>query len=186
MEDREIVNLYLQRNENAINETHIKYGNYCKSIAYNILYNNEDVQECVSDTYFNAWNSIPPHRPQILSVFLGKITRHLSFDKLRHKNANMRGGGEIHLVLDELAECISGAENVEKEIEIKEIVKAINDFLDTISEEKRNVFICRYWYAYPVAEIAKQFGKSENNISVMLNRTRKNLKEYLTERGYEL
>ena len=186
MEDREIVNLYWQRNQNAINETASKYGNYCKTIANNILHNLEDSEECVNDTYLNAWNSIPPHRPNVLSAFLGKITRHLSFDKLRYKNADKRGGGEIHLVLDELAECVSGTENVESEIERKELINVINDFLNTLSQEKSNIFLCRYWYAYPVSKIAKQFGLTENNVSVTLNRTRKKLKEYLTERGYEL
>lgn len=185
MEDREIVNLYWQRNQNAINETASKYGNYCKTIANNILHNHEDSEECVNDTYLNAWNSIPPHRPNALSAFLGKITRHLSFDKLRYKNADKRGG-EIHLVLDELAECVSGTENVENEIERKELINVINDFLNTLSQEKSNIFLCRYWYAYPVSKIAKQFGLTENNVSVTLNRTRKKLKEYLTERGYEL
>ena len=177
MEDREIVNLYWQRNQNAINETASKYGNYCKTIANNILHNLEDSEECVNDTYLNAWNSIPPHRPNVLSAFLGQITRHLSFDKLRYKNADKRGGGEIHLVLDELAECVSGTENVESEIERKELINVINDFLNTLSQEKSNIFLCRYWYAYPVSKIAKQFGLTENNVSVTLNRTRKKLKE---------
>ena len=186
MEDKDIVDLYWQRNENAIKETSSKYGNYCKSIANNILQNNEDSEECVNDTYLRAWNSIPPHRPAFLSVFLGKITRHLSFDKLRYKNADKRGGGEIYIVLDELAECVSGNESADEELERKELIKVINDFLETMSKEKCNIFLCRYWYAYPVSKIAKQFGMTENQVSVVLNRTRRKLKEYLTERGYNL
>lgn len=186
MKDIDIVNLYWQRNQKAISETSSKYGRYCKSIAKNILYNNQDVEECVNDTYLNAWNSMPPHRPKVLSAFIGKITRHLSFDKLRYKNAEKRGGGEIYLVLDELAECVSGSENVAEEVERKELIGEINEFLNTLPQEKCNIFLCRYWYAYPVSAIAKQFGMTENNVSVTLNRIRKNLKEYLTERDYEL
>ncbi len=186
MEDKDIVALYWQRNQKAISETQTKYGNYCHSIAMNILFNNEYVEECVNDTYLNAWNSMPPHRPNVLSVFLGKITRHLSFDKLRFKNADKRGGGEIHLVLDELAEIVSGNESTDDELYRKELIKEINEFLNTLSKEKCNIFICRYWYAYPVSQIAKQFGMTENNVSVTLNRIRNNLKAFLTERGYDL
>ena len=186
MEDREIVYLYWERNSKAIEETASKYGNYCEAIARNILGNNEDTEECVNDTYLNAWNSIPPHRPNILSTYLGKITRNLSFDRFRHKYADKRGGGEIELVLEELSECISGADSVEQEIARKELVRAINSFLDTLSQEKCNIFLCRYWYALSVSEIAKQFGMSVGNVSVTLNRIRGKLKAYLKERGYDL
>ena len=186
MEDREIINLYWERNSNAIKETASKYGGYCKSIAKNILGNNEDAEECVNDTYLNTWNSIPPNRPNILSTYLGKITRNLSFDRFRHRHADKRGGGEIELVLDELGECVSGADSVEQEVEKKELVRAINSFLDTLSQEKCNIFLCRYWYALPVSEIATRFGMSEGNVSVTLNRIRSKLKNYLKERGYDL
>lgn len=186
MEDREIVNLYWERNCGAIKETAAKYGGYCKSIAKNILGNNEDAEECVNDTYLNTWNSIPSHRPDILSTYLGKITRNLSFDRVRHRQADKRGGGEIELVLEELAECVSGTDSVEQEIEKQELVRAINNFLDTLSQEKCNIFLCRYWYAIPVSEIAARFGMTEGNVSVILNRIRGKLKHYLIERGYEL
>lgn len=186
MEDREIVNLYWQRNQTAISQTEKKYGGYCKSIAKNILGNNEDVEECVNDTYLNVWNSIPPHRPKGLSAFLGKITRNIAFDKLRRRNADKRGGGEINLVLDELAECVSGRENTEQAFAKKLLVKEINSFLDELPREKCNIFLCRYWYAMPVSQIAEKFGMTENNVSVNLSRMRKKLKDYLTERGYDL
>lgn len=144
MEDREIVNLYWERNSNAIKETASKYGGYCKAIAKNILGNNEDAEECVNDIYLNTWNSIPPNRPNVLSTYLGKITRNLSFDRFRHRHADKRGGGEIELVLDELGECVSGADSVEQEVEKKELIRAINSFLDTLSQEKCNIFLCRY------------------------------------------
>ena len=144
MEDREIVNLYWERNSNAIKETASKYGGYCKAIAKNILGNNEDAEECVNDTYLNTWNSIPPNRPNVLSTYLGKITRNLSFDRFRQRHADKRGGGEIELVLDELGECVSGADSVEQKVEKKELIRAINSFLDTLSQEKCNIFLCRY------------------------------------------
>ncbi len=186
MEDNAIIELYWQRNENAIKETALKYGNYCNTIAKNILGNNEDAEECVNDTYLNAWNSIPPQRPKILSAFLGKITRNLSFDKLRYDKAGKRGGGEMQLVLDELGECVSGKDSVENEYDKQVLVKEINAFLATLPQEKCNIFLCRYWYALPVSQIAKKFKMTENNVSVNLNRMRKKLKEYLTERGYDL
>ena len=186
LSDEEIIALYWERNENAIKHTDDKYRAYLLKIANNILKDMQDSEECLNDTYLAAWNSIPPHRPNILSTYLGKITRHLSFDKFRHKNADKRGGGEIAIVLDELAECVSGTESVEDEVARKQLVEEINAFLNTLPQEKCNIFLCRYWYAIPVSEIAKRFGMTENNVSVTLNRMRKNLKTYLTERGYDL
>ena len=186
MEDTEIVNMYWARNSNAIQETETKYGSYCRSIARNILGNNEDVEECVNDTYLNAWNSIPPHRPKMLSTFLGKITRNISFDRYRYNHTEKRGGGEIELILDELAECVSGNESVENEVEKNELIRLIDSFLNTLPSEKCNIFLCRYWYAIPISEIAKRFGMSEGNVSVTLNRIRSKLKNYLKERGYDL
>ena len=186
MEDIRIIQLYWDRDQQAIEETATKYGNYCTSIAKNILGSKEDAEECVNDTYLKAWNCMPPHRPNILSSFLGKITRNLSFNRYKHKNADKRGGGEISAVLDELSECVSGKGSVEQEIEYKELVKAIDSFLDTLSSKKRNIFICRYWYTDSISEIAKQFNMEENTVAMTLNRIRCKLKNYLLERGYEL
>ena len=119
-------------------------------------------------------------------LHLGKITRNLSFDRFRHRRADKRGGGEIELVLEELGECVSGTDSVEQEVEKKELVRIINSFLDTLSQEKCNIFLCRYWYALPVSEIAVRFGMSEGNVSVTLHRIRSKLKTYLKERGYDL
>ena len=128
----------------------------------------------------------PSPPSDILSTYLGKITRNLSFDRYRHNQAEKRGGGEIELVLDELAECVSAADSVEQEFGKNELVRTINSFLDTLSPDKCSIFLCRYWYAIPVSEIAERFGMTEGNVSVTLNRIRGKLKTYFMERGYEL
>ena len=186
MDDIRIVQLYWDRDQKAITETAAKYGNYCMFIAKNILGNKEDAEECVNDTYMKAWNAMPPHRPDMLSTFLGKITRNVSFNRYKHNHADKRVGGELSAVLDELSECVSGKNNIEQEIEYKELVKSIDSFLDTLSLEKRSIFICRYWYTDSVAEIARQFDMRENTVSMILSRIRTKLQKYLIERGYEL
>ncbi len=134
MDDMKIVQLYWDRNQEAIPATADKYGGYCASIARNILGNHEDAEECVNDTYLNAWNAMPPHHPDTLSVFLGKLTRNLAFNRFRHGHTDKRGGGEIVLVLDELADCVSGTDDVDQEINQKELVKEINTFLNHLPE----------------------------------------------------
>lgn len=186
MEDAKIVQLYWDRNEQAIPATADKYGNYCTTIARNILGNNEDAEECVNDTYLNAWNSMPPHRPSILSTFLGKITRNLSFNRYKHNTADKRGGGEVPFVLDELLGVVSDTDSVEQGVDRKELVNVIDTFLGTLSSEKRGIFVCRYWYFDSVSEIASRFGMTENNVSVTLNRICLKLHNYLLEREFEL
>ncbi len=186
MDDAKIVQMYFDRNEQAIPATADKYGNYCTSIAKNILGNHEDAEECVNDTYLNTWNSIPPHRPKMLSSFLGKIVRNLAFNRYKHNTADKRGGGEITAVLDELSGCVSGKDDVEQSYEYKEMVVTINDFLATLPTEKRNIFVCRYWYTDSITDIAARFDMTYSAVSMMLNRLRTKLHNYLTERGYEL
>lgn len=186
MKDHEIIQLFFDRNQKAISATAKKYGKYCTSIAKNILGNDEDAEECVNDMYLNTWNSIPPARPAALSAFLGKITRNLAINRYRRNHVKKRGNGEMPLILDELEECISGLDDVEQEIDKKELVDAINDFLDTLSAQKRNIFICRYWYSDSISFIAKRYEMTESNVSVTLNRLRSKLKKFLLERGYEI
>ena len=186
MNDKDIIQLYLNRDQRALFATAKKYGKYCTSIAKNILGNNEDAEECVNDTYLSTWNSIPPTIPTILSAFLGKITRNLAFNKYKHNHVMKRGNGEIAVVLDELAECVSGVDDVEHEIDRLELVATINSFLETLPSKKRNIFICRYWYSDSVSSIARRYEMTESNVSVTLNRLRSKLKEYLSERGYVL
>ncbi|MBO5736506.1 MAG: sigma-70 family RNA polymerase sigma factor [Clostridia bacterium] len=186
MEDAKIVQLYLDRDEQAIPETANKYGNYCTSIAKNILGNREDAEECVNHTYLNTWNTIPPHKPKMLSTFLGKIVRNLAFNRYKYNTAEKRGGGETAVILDELSECVSGREDVEKAYEQKELAAVINDFLGTLPTEKRNIFVRRYWYAEDISDLATRFGMSYPAISMTLKRLRGKLREYLIERGYEV
>lgn len=186
MEDNDIIQLFFERDENAIKETSVKYGGYCSSIARNILKNREDAEECVNDTYLKVWNVVPPERPVMFKAFLGRITRNISFNLYKKMNADKRGSGQIALVLDELAECVSDGNDPYRKIERDELLTAVNSFLETVQQEKRIMFVRRYWYSDSVADIAKRCGVSENRVSVNLNRLRKKMLSYLIERGFEL
>lgn len=183
MEDNSIVDLFWSRSETAIHETSLKYGKYCYTIAYNILTNAEDADESVNDTYLDAWNSMPPHRPAILSTFLGKITRRISIDKWRTRSSEKRGGGEVVLALDELSDCVPSSTSVEQEVEMAELEKAIDSFVMALPITERRVFICRYWYLDSISSICQQFGFSQSKVKVMLHRIRKNLRKYLEREG---
>lgn len=184
MEDTRIVDLYWARSENAIAETSAKYGKYCYAIAFGVLANSEDADEAVNDTYLDAWNAMPPHRPSVLSTFLGKITRRLSIQKWRMKTAEKRGGGETFLSLDELTDCIPSDNTVDREIEASELAKDINEFLRVLSTNERDIFVGRYWFMLSIAEISSKTGFGESKIKMMLSRTRKKLREYLRRKGY--
>lgn len=186
MEDRKIVQLYWDRMPEAIPATSEKYGGFCARIARNILESREDAEECVNDTYLRAWNSMPPHRPEALAAFLGKITRNLSFNRYRYDHAGKRGGGQIPAVLDELAEVVSDTHDVEREIDRRELIRAVNAFLDSLPREKRRLFVRRYWYSESIAAIARELHMTENHVSVTLNRLRGKLRGYLEKEGFEL
>ena len=185
MNDKNIVDLYFSRDEDAITQTDKKYGRYCYSIAYNILTNKEDAEESVSDTYMTAWRTIPPRRPSVLSTFLGKITRHISIDRWRERSAYKRGGGEVTLALEELEDCVAGLQNVEMEYERKELIRAYVKFLDTLPITERRVFLCRYWYVDSIEAIAEKFGFSQSKVKTMLHRTRVKLRKQLAEEGLQ-
>ena len=186
LEDSEIIRLYWERDEAAIAATSEKYGGYCAAIAASILGNREDAEECVSDTYLRAWNAIPPHRPAVLPVFLGKITRNLSFNRYRRNRAEKRGGGETAAVLEELSQIVSGGPDAEQALQYKELVAAIDAFLDTLPPEKQGIFLCRYWYTDSIAAIAGRYGMGEGAVSMALSRLRRRLRDYLLERGFTL
>jgi len=183
MEDMQIVDLYFARNEQAVAETAHKYGRYLFSIADNILSSKRDSEEAVNDTYLGAWQSIPPHRPNRLSTYMGKITRRISLEKWKYLHAQKRGGGEVMLALEELGECIPGCDSAEAAMEMKELTQMIDTFLKTLPETEQKVFLCRYWYLVPIKTMAKQFGFSESKVKSMLSRTRNKLKTHLLKEG---
>lgn len=185
--DERIVALYLERSERAIDETAAEYGRYCRSIAYSLLGNKADAEECVNDVYLAAWNSIPPHRPSVLSAFLGKITRRIAVDRIRHRRAEKRGGGEYELMLSELEECLpDGAAGLPyDECEEEERRGTVNRFLASLPEEERRIFLMRYFYGERIAAISESFGYSESKVKSMLFRTREKLRRYLAEEGYD-
>ncbi len=183
MDDKSIVELYWQRSETALSETSKKYGKYCYSIAHDILNNNEDAEESVNDTYNEAWNSMPPHHPSVLSTFLGKIVRRISIDKFRYKNAEKRGGGEMPLILDELLDCVESGESVESEYEKKRLSEVIGSFVRALPETEQKVFLCRYWHMDSVKVVCRRFGFSESKVKSMLYRTREKLRDVLTKEG---
>lgn len=184
MEDSKIVELYLEKNENAIRETDSKYGAYCFTIADNILHDREDSEECVNDTWLKTWNSIPPHKPTRLRMFLAKITRNLSFNRFNSRTAAKRGGGEIVLVLDELAECIACESDITSEYEARELGQCVRRFVRSLPEREGNIFVRRYFFTEAISEIADRYDLSENNVAVILSRTRKKLKNDLIREGF--
>ena len=178
-DDQKIIELYFGRSEQALMETAVKYGRYCTSIAYGILGSREDAQECVSDAYLMAWNAIPPHRPADLGTYLGKITRNLSIDRLRTRNRDKRGGGEMPLALEELEEVVVGSDSPENEAIRKELAASMNRFLEELTVQERYVFVRRYWYLDSLADIAKNTGFSGSKVASMLFRLRGRLKKQL-------
>ena len=186
MEDSEIITYLTERSEQAISAVSQKYGRYCKKIALNILQNNEEADECVNEALMRLWNSAPPSSPDALQLFLARIVKNCAYDKLRLALREKRGGGEVALALDEIAECVSGHSSVEGELEQKELGEAINSFLEKLNTRHRKMFLLRYWYCFSVSEIAGRLGTSENSVSVTLSRVRRKIKDYLTKRGYDI
>lgn len=186
MTDSEIIELYLRRDERAIAATQERFGKYCEKIARNILADDQDAQECVNDVYLKVWESIPPEHPDILAAYLAAITRRTALSRYRRGRAEKRGGGEVALILGELSELVSDSSSVEDTAERRELIGAINRFLETLSETSRRIFVLRFVCCESVRDIARRFGKSENSVSVNLNRTKKQLKKYLDKEGYDI
>ena len=185
MNDLEIVELFWAREEAALAETDRKYRGYLMKIAVNILNNSEDGSEAVNDTYLKAWNAIPPHKPSVLSAFLGRITRQLSIDRLRAKTREKRGGSEYLLSLDELCDCTGGGDPV-RDYETAELAKAISAYLRSITREKRAVFVWRYYFCEPIKDICDRLGESEGKVKSMLYRIRQGLKQHLEKEGFDI
>ena len=184
MEDEKIVSLYWQRSETAIRETEIKYDRYLTKIAQNILDNLEDSRESVNDTYLAAWNSMPPHRPAVLSTYLGKITRRLSIDCFRTRNRDKRRQSQYALSLEELGDCVSAGNTTEEIVNVKLLADTIGIFLRLQPEDARNAFIGRYYYLDSLRDVAAYCGMTESRCKMLLYRTRIALKEYLEKEGF--
>ena len=184
MEDERIVTLYWERSEQAIAETEKKYDRYLEKIAHNILNNIEDSRESVNDTYLAAWNSMPPHRPSILSAYLAKLTRRISIDRFRYRTRDKRMGSEYAISLSELSDCVSGGNTAEEIFNAKALADAIGVYLRLQSREVQTAFMGRYYFLDPVKEIAAYLGMSESKVKSLLYRTRLGLKEYLEKEGF--
>lgn len=182
MEDHAIVDLYWARDPEAIRRTGEKYGNYCRAIARNILPDRRDAEECVNDAWLGAWNAMPEARPRLLAPFLGKITRNLALDRWRAGHTEKRGGGELPLVLEELAECVSPADTLQA-VEAAELEAAVNRFLRALPERECNVFLRRYWFSEPMADIARRYGMREATVRTSLFRSREKLRHHLEKEG---
>jgi len=185
MTDNEILTLYWQRSQQAVEETEKAYGRYCHCIASRILRNDEDAGETVNDAYFKAWNRIPPERPSSLKHFLGVITRQLAINRLEKNTAAKRGGEQYMLVFDELAECVSGNE-MQDPAELLALRDVLNRFLAEQPARSRRIFVQRYWYMYSIAEIAANQGVGQSKVKMQLRRTWAKLKEYLLKEGFSL
>ncbi len=184
MTDEKIIELYWQRSETAIAETDRAYGRYFRSVAYGILWDNEDAEETVNDVYLKAWNTIPPEHPKYLKAFLARITRQLSINRLEQNVAKKRGAGQYTLILDELAECIPDGNSTEDIADSIALRDTLNAFLRSLRPEMRRVFIRRYWHMQAISVIAGDCGMSESKVKSMLLRTRNRLKKYLIKEGY--
>ena len=184
MDDEKIVALYWRRDPQAIVCSRTKYGGYCYSIAHRMLGSSQDAEECLSDTWFQAWNSMPPHRPNVLQMFLAKITRCLACNRYKANRAQKRGGRELTLSLEELAGCLQAETDVEDTLIAGQLAETIRHFVRALPQREADVFVRRYFFTEPIAAIAKRYHLSENHTAVLLSRTRKKLRRQLIEEGY--
>lgn len=185
MDDDRIVELYWEREERAISETSLKYGRLCTHIARNILSSYEDSEECVNDTYFAVWNAIPEERPNRFSAYISRIARNLALKKYEYISAAKRNPDAV-VSFEELGDCVSGVESIESEMEKRRIEDAIDKFLWRQGEEKRTIFIRRYWYFDSIESICKSTGFTQSKVKSMLYEMRKKLRKYLESEGIEV
>ena len=184
MEDKEIVDLYWERSENAITETDKKYGRYCHYIAYQILSDDMDAEEIVNDTYLKTWNTVPPNRPDPLKSYVGMISNQLALNRYEEKTAEKRGGGNMPLIYHELDECIADENESEDLAESLVLRELLNRFIWSLPKKTRNIFVRRYWYASSLTDIAEDYGMNENAVAMLMFRTRRKLKEFLEKEGF--
>ncbi len=183
MTDTEIINLFFERSEQAIGALAEKHGGAAARVARNILGSEQDVEECVNDTYLAVWNAIPPHRPSPLRTFVCKIARNLAA-KRYHANTAEKRNSRYDLALDELEETLAGSGGAEEALEAKELAAAINGFLGTLRRDDRVLFLRRYWYAEPVKDLAEAAHTTPNSVTVRLFRIREKLRHYLKKEGF--
>ena len=181
--DREIVALFIKRDETALRATQERYGRYLLTVALQLLADREDAEECVSDCLLTAWNKIPPEKPKLLKYYLAKIVRQIAFNRVRHNSAAKRGGDALTQPLHELAECLPDRNRTEDAILEQDLMFSINGFLETLLERDRDVFLRRYFYAEDTAEIAKRYNIKKDHVLLILSRTRKKLATQLIREG---
>ncbi len=186
MDDTKIIDLYWTRSESAISETAKKYGSYCRSIAFRILRNDQDSEECVNDTWLGAWNTMPPKRPAVLSTFLGRITRNLSLNRWKQYRAGKRGSGEMAVALEELQECVPDPGGVEAALDDMALADALSRFLFSLPQQSQKIFIQRYWYLCSIREIADNCGAGASKVKMSLLRSRQSLQKFLQKEGIAL
>ncbi len=180
MEDSKIIELFWSRDQSAIEQADKKYGKYCYAVAYRILCSRQDSEECVNDTWHNAWRAMPPERPARLQAFLGRITRNLALDRYGYNHAGKRNA-YLETVMEEYWQCVPNGEVPPEDAAV--LKDLINGFLEGLDKQARVIFVRRYWYVCSVRQIAHSMGLSESNVSVSLHRTRNKFKEYLQKEG---
>ncbi len=185
MEDRTIVDLFIQRNQRAITEAAEKYGGYCGTVAERILGCPEDTEEILNDTWLAAWNDIPPSQPQCLRAYLGRLTRNLALSRFRFYRSKKRYVG-METLLSELEDCLPGGRTPEQELEARELVRVLRDWIDHLSAGERQLFVRRYWHGVPVKELAREAGVRQNAMTQRLLRLRVRLRTRLEQEGVEL
>lgn len=181
MDDTKIIELFFQRNQQAIRELDAKYGKACHSLSFNIVNNRQDAEECVNDAYLGAWNAIPPAKPDPLLTYLCKMVRNISLNAYYKREAAKRSS-RYTVAMEEIETCIAAPDMVEAEIKARELARIIEGFLDMLTPEDRVIFLRRYWFADRCRDIAERVGLTEKNISVRLTRIREKLRKYLIER----
>jgi len=186
MDDRQIIELFFNRRDDAVKHLFEKYFPYCFKIAWNILFNKEDSDECVNDTGLKTWDSIPPNNPDSLRAYVGRITRNLALSRVEGAMAQKRGGGQLALCLDELSECVSGKDNIGDIADKMAFKECLNRFLAALKEDERVFFVQRYWYMMSVSDIARQSGCTESKVKMSLKRRRDDLRVMLAGEGIEV
>lgn len=179
MNDKSILSLFTKRDEQGIREASRAYGGLLRTVAMHVLGDSRDAEECVSDTMLKAWNSIPPAAPKYLRAYLAKLTRNIALNRYESEHAQMRGGGEIPVALDELTECIPARDNTERVLDRLALAAALDDFLKALPAQHAKIFMRRYFTLMDAGEIAAELGISENTVKSILRRTRAKLHDFL-------